>query len=472
MRAFLARLAKRQAIRKIAHLMMSQSVRARLGAAVIGRPSSSDFHHLLSQASESEYVPGKVIMVCGSLQAGGAERQVANTLIGLSQRGLKNLTLLCDYLHSTESEKYDFYLPLAQTSGAEIRTIRSSWKASTSAFIPTRLKKARPVLDPNLVRDVTNLFLEFRELRPETVHAWLDWSNVRAGLAAILAGVPHIILSGRNLSPRHFLLNTDYYLPAYTAILEKGAGQVSLINNSRAGADDYADWLSVPNTAISVLRNGVHFGEDIKLLGSEAKALRQRFGIPLDVPVLGGMFRFAAEKRPLLWLEAASRISKTLPSVHFMLFGNGSMRDEITEKVRALGLQRRVHLCGVVTPAAHALSACDVVLLTSAGEGTPNVLLEAQWLGLPVVTTDAGGAAEAVLDGITGHVVRNPEANDVADAVLKILEDQDFCAAMRERGPAFVKERYGLDRMIAETIALYRDGKTKSVPDKEPEAVA
>ena len=45
------------------------------------------------------------------------------------------------------------------------------------------------------------------ELKPAVVHAWLDWSNVRAGIAAVLAGVPRIILSGRNLNPSNFFFD-------------------------------------------------------------------------------------------------------------------------------------------------------------------------------------------------------------------------------------------------------------------------
>jgi glycosyltransferase involved in cell wall biosynthesis len=110
----------------------------------------------------------------------------------------------------------------------------------------------------------------------------------------------------------------------------------------------------------------------------------------------------------------------------------------------------------VVTPATYALSACNLVLLTSVGEGTPNVLLEAQSLGLPVVTTDAGGAPEAVLDGITGYVVRKGGPDKIAEAVLRVMQDAEFCTAVRRHGPAFIEERYGLDRMIRETLSLYR----------------
>jgi phosphatidylinositol alpha-1,6-mannosyltransferase len=74
---------------------------------------------------------------------------------------------------------------------------------------------------------------------------------------------------------------------------------------------------------------------------------------------------------------------------------------------------------------------------------------------LPVVTTDAGGAAEAVKDGITGRVVGAADARVIADAVLQMLQDRRFREAAREEGPAFIAASYGMERMIRETLTAY-----------------
>src|SRR5262249_11571167 len=99
----------------------------------------------------------------------------------------------------------------------------------------------------------------------------------------------------------------------------------------------------------------------------------------------------------------------------------------------------------------------DVFLLTSEFEGTPNVVLEASLMGVPVVATDAGGAAEAIQEGVTGFVVRSASAAQIATQVVHILKDPAFSEQVALSGPRFVLERFGLERMIAETIALHRD---------------
>lgn len=421
--------------------------------------SADDFRVLLSQTMAMEAVLGRVVMVCGSLQPGGTERQVANTIVGLSDCGkVESLTLLCDFLRNDTKNRYDFYLPAVQKSGAIIREPRQS-PDKGHRMLPPGFRKVMYRLHPGLAADVASLYWEFRSMRPEVVHAWLDWSNVRAGLAAVLAGVPRVLLSGRNLSPRHFSLHASYFHPAYCALSEHDQDQVVLLNNSQAGANDYASWLSLPAGRIKVIRNGICFSDDMRPTPEHASAFREKLGIPAHAPVIGGMFRFNEEKRPLLWLHVAACVARALPDAHFILFGQGDMRVQMEDLIRQLGIMERVHMCGVITPSLAGLSPCDLILLTSRGEGTPNVLLEAQWIGLPVVALNAGGAAEAVSAGVTGIVVDSEDVDDVADAVLSILRDDRFRAAARLEGPKFVNARYGNDRMISETLEVYRLGK-------------
>src|SRR5262249_16369307 len=105
---------------------------------------------------------------------------------------------------------------------------------------------------------------------------------------------------------------------------------------------------------------------------------------------------------------------------------------------------------------ARGISLFDVFLLTSQFEGTPNVVIEASLLGVPVVATDAGGTREAVCEGTTGFLVQQPGPTAVAERVLAIPDDPAWPARARRQGPAFIESRFGLERMLDETLALYR----------------
>jgi glycosyltransferase involved in cell wall biosynthesis len=448
-------IARNPVMRALAARFVPVSMRQTVAAAFLPPADPQLIRKILSETATMDAVPGRVVMVCGSLQPGGAERQVVNTLAGIAASPVESVTLLCDFLHESPMARNDFYLPLAQQSGAAIRVIKNAGNDSEKESLPRGFLDVASSLHPSLVADVINLYHELRALRPQVVHAWLDWSNVRAGLAAVLAGVPKVVLSGRNLSPRHFALNTDYFHPVYRALMEQPGGRVVLLNNSQAGANDYADWLSILPERIKVIRNGVSFSETMRPSPEYNAAFRARLGVPSGAALVGGMFRLNLEKQPLLWLEAAAKIAETLPDTHFVIFGQGPMRPQMESLIKTLGMESRVHLCEVIAPSLDGLSPCDLILLTSSGEGTPNVLLEAQWLGLPVVTTNAGGAPEAVLDGVTGLVVRQNDADAIANAVVAILQNRTFREAAQKEGPSFIAARYGISRMIEETLAAY-----------------
>ncbi|HKD28573.1 MAG TPA: glycosyltransferase [Xanthobacteraceae bacterium] len=452
-------LARQPILSAIGRRLLPSSLRQKIVRRAFEPPTQAHFKTLLSETMTMNCVPGRIVMVCGSLQPGGAERQVVNTLAGLAgSPAIESLTLLCDSLDGAPEGRHDFYLPLAQASGANVREIRKRSGKDGRSQVPGGFRKVMNKIHPGLAVDVADLYLEFRTLRPEVVHAWLDWSNVRAGLAAVLAGVPRVLLSGRNLSPRHFALNADYFHPSYRALAEIGPHQVLFLNNSDAGARDYAEWLSCPLERIQVIRNGLYFGNDCRPSEEHNAAFRMKFRIPANAPLIGGMFRFNEEKRPLLWLQVAARIAQEFSDAHFAIFGQGEMHGQMQELIRGLQLVDRIHLCGVVAPSLHGLSPCDLILLVSRGEGTPNVLLEAQWLGLPVVATDAGGAIEALCEGITGTVAISDDFHIVASAVTNILKDQAFIATARREGPRFVMTRYGMERMIQETLSAYSLG--------------
>jgi glycosyltransferase involved in cell wall biosynthesis len=101
------------------------------------------------------------------------------------------------------------------------------------------------------------------------------------------------------------------------------------------------------------------------------------------------------------------------------------------------------------------MSAMDVLFLSSVFEGSPNVLIEAQALGLPVVTTPAGGAIETVDDGVTGWVVRDGTARSAADRIVQLAQRPDVLALAAAAAPQFVLDRFGYDRMLADTASAY-----------------
>jgi glycosyltransferase involved in cell wall biosynthesis len=409
------------------------------------------FAELLRRAAAAaprfEPVARRVLLVNAGLAAGGAERQVVNTLLGLREQPLESVSFLSEYLY--DSPDRAFLLPALAGSGIPFGKIarrdRNYFKRIDSSVVG--LLGCLPV---DLAQETIDLVAEFRARRPEVVHAWQDATSIKCGMAGIIAGVPRIVLSSRNVNPSNFAYHQTFMRPAYRALAERR--EIVMSNNSEAGAADFCRWLDLPRERYEVVRNGVAL-DRLQRDEDAGRALRVRERIPFDAKVVGAIFRFWPEKRPQLWLESAFRLLESCPEVHFMVAGDGPLRRQMTELIDASPHCAAFHLIPPTLDIGTVLSAIDVFLLTSRFEGTPNVILEAQWLGLPVVALDAGGVAEAVAP--TGIVCGDEQPETVALHLRRFIDDPGLAQRAREAGPLFVAKRFGFERMIAETMALY-----------------
>lgn len=430
-----------------------------------GRPKSSGlvgevlYKELLKRACQSQdnsfqAVPGRIVLVNAGLAAGGAERQIVNTLLGLHRsRRCASVSLLAEYID--HAPNLDFFLHELETAGIAVSQVERTVSLSADGLssIDSEVAELLAEISPGLIEEILNLVEEFRLRRPEVVHAWQDSSSIKAGIAAVIAGVPRIVLASRNVTPKNFSYYQDYMYPAYRALAS--LDRVTFVNNSEAGAVDYTQWLGLPRGRFVVVRNGVDLDYLKRAADDSVREYRQSIGIPETALVVGSIFRFWAEKRPMLWLDTAALVAKRYPSVHFLVIGEGPMRREMESFISNNGLKGRVHLPGARPEVAIPLSAMDMFLLTSEFEGTPNVVLEAQWLGLPIVATDAGGTKESFRFGETGLLAVESLAESLASLVSQYLENEGMRVRASEAGPKFVAEAFGTKRMIDETLDLY-----------------
>ena len=385
----------------------------------------------------AHYIPGRVALGISSLSSGGAERQTVYVAAGLRARGHDDVHLVVDHLRDSAAQA--FYLAKAAENARTIREVGDEDFGQMPWFV------RQP--------DFLNTARHFHELAPEVVQTSLDWTNITMGLAAVMTGVPRVLVSGRNLSPTHFGFFQWFMYPAYRALAAQP--NVTFFNNSECGARDYENWLRLPHGSIKVVRNGIDT-EAFSPPPAKARArARAHFKLNSEAHVVAGAFRLSPEKRPLLWLKTAAALIRRVPNVEFLLLGSGPMQMQAQMYAYKLGIGDRVRFAGVAKDIRFAFAAADAVLLTSLQEGTPNVLIEAQAMGVPVVTTPAFGAAEAVADGVTGHVVASSSPSHLADALASILNDPETATRLAKAGPDWAAKRFGLERMVDDVLALH-----------------
>ena len=402
-----------------------------------------------------EPMPRTIVAISASLAGGGAERQLVNLLRGLSHPALDlDLTLFCISL--ARRTRRDFFLPLLKEAPVEVVTVEDKpvedWLAQPEVAPYLRLIRSFPA---DMVGPIAFWLTEFRRRRPEVVHAWQDGTSLTAAVAALLAGVPRIILAARSVRPDNPRRRLKRFMrEGYQAVL--GHPSVALSNNSRAGANDYAQWLDVEPATIEVIHNGIDCDQLVRTVDlARADELRLQLGVPRDAPIIGSAFRMSEEKRPLLWVEVAAQVAHSLPQAHFVVYGDGPMRPDMLALAARLGIADRFHLPGPEDDIASCYKAMEVVLLTSRHEGLPNVLLEAQLVGVPVVAPDVGGIGEAVLPGVTGWIVSQADARILAERVVACVLDKEWADTARIEGPRFIRQRFDIARMVQRTLEVY-----------------
>jgi len=189
---------------------------------------------------------------------------------------------------------------------------------------------------------------------------------------------------------------------------------------------------------------------------------RAQLGIDPAARVVSTVGRLTAIKQHHLFLETARLVSAQDPAALFLIAGDGELRAALEETARDFGIADRVRFLGWRRDLATIYGATDVFLLTSRNEGTPVALIESLAAGVPGVSTDVGGVGD-VLDAGSGALVphREDDRGDVAaglaSAVTRLLSDADARRAMGAHGRASVTSRYGLDALVANIDALYRE---------------
>src|SRR5262249_31946725 len=155
--------------------------------------------------------------------------------------------------------------------------------------------------------------------------------------------------------------------------------------------------------------------------------------------------RIVSVKRPLFWMEIARAVLARMPQAHFVIVGDdGDLGPEVREYARKHGLAGRLHMPRPVADVGDWYRAIDVLLLTSERDGLPNVNIEAQHFGVPVVSSDVGGAAQTFEHGATGFLVDPAAGPQVfAARVLEALLDTRWRDGVRRTAPEMVHAAFG-----------------------------
>jgi glycosyltransferase involved in cell wall biosynthesis len=201
----------------------------------------------------------------------------------------------------------------------------------------------------------------------------------------------------------------------------------------------------------------VHDAVDIERIDrTPAVDARAAFWLPHGAPVVANVAALAPHKGQKHLVAAAVELVRRVPDARLVILGEGELREPLQHQIGSLGLDRHVLLGGFRSDAIGLMKTIDLFVMSSVTEGLGSVILEAMACRRAVVGTRAGGIPEAVVHGTTGLLVPPRDEPALAGAIATLLADAGLRQRMGEAGRAKVETEFGLDRLVADTLAVYR----------------
>jgi glycosyltransferase involved in cell wall biosynthesis len=152
-----------------------------------------------------------------------------------------------------------------------------------------------------------------------------------------------------------------------------------------------------------------------------------------------------------------------VPDAKLVLVGDGPQRQSLLDRIRRLGVADGVTMTGAVDNVEQYMREFTCLVLPSAFEGFPNVVMEALSLGIPVVARPVGDLEEIVLEGRTGRLVREDTPTALAFLLSQVVEDESLRRNAAEQGPEMIRTQYSVAAALDKLLTVY-NGLTANAP--------
>lgn len=219
-------------------------------------------------------------------------------------------------------------------------------------------------------------------------------------------------------------------------------------------ADYVAKAVKNPQKIITIY-DGVNLDGYIPGHHSSRDDILKELALPVDCKLVGNASALTHEKGWEDFIEIAAAIIKNDNTVHFLIIGDGPMRDDLTSQVEQLGVTTNVHFLGFRNDALSLIAGLNCLLMPSKTEGLGTVIMEAFMVNTPVVATRAGGVQELVIDEQTGLISDIGDNNQLIYNTLRVLQDRNLASALTKNAANHLLH-FSVTSMAQKTLEVYK----------------
>ncbi|MFA5089626.1 MAG: glycosyltransferase [Candidatus Omnitrophota bacterium] len=368
----------------------------------------------------------RILYIHSNLEGGGAEELRFITLKSMVQRNQYDVSVCC-------IEKIGRIGETLKRMGVNVSCLNQT---------------AAPY---NIFATIALFFLLLNN-RFDIVQTSLFNANFHGRIAAVLTGVPIVISEEHG---EHYQYNSLKFLPYIWSdkILSKFTDKI--ICCSKNLTDYICKHRKIPMYKFFLLTNT--FNKDKLDAVRDPVEVRKELGVPADSLIISNIGSLYYSKGQDILIEAFKNIDRVFPHARLILIGDGveEFKMKLIQLVKNLGISEKVLFLGKRDNIADYLNITDMFVFSSRSEGIPLALLEAMYMGVPVVATDVGGISEIITQNKNGTLVKPGNTELLSRAVIELLEDggrrADFIQAARKT----VLERFNSGRYLSQLENLY-----------------
>lgn len=302
--------------------------------------------------------------------------------------------------------------------------------------------------------DFKSLFTLIKILRNEAPDIVHTHSSATARVAAKFVKDCKVVFTRHSVFPVSNLVKSVPGKMVYKFLNETLSDRIIAVAD--AAKENLTDG-GVSEDKIDVILNGVQRIKETSV--EEKETLKKKLGINKDEFVVGILARLEKVKGHEYFIDAAKLImDEKKVKAKFLILGTGSEEKELKAKVKKLGLEKNVIFTGFIDNVQDYINIFDVQVNCSYGtEATSLALLEGMSIGIPAVVTDYGGNPGVIKNGENGYLVPIKSPRDTADAIVRILLNDDLRKYMNKRSKEIYEEKFTVETYTKNIERIYEE---------------
>ena len=378
----------------------------------------------------------RILYVIGSLELGGAEQHLLRVARELAKRGWRPEVFALTTGGALSSTFVEAGVPI--------------YGATLPSWIVKLLRTDRAVSWARFFLSMAMLWLLYWRKRPDATHFFLPSAYIVGGIASIFGPPMRRLMSRRSLN--HYQLKNRLFTKVEFLLHRRmdvacGNSKAVMVQLREEG---------FPASKLRLVYNGIELLPQFPT--GHRDETRAALGVPADALVMSIVANLIPYKGHADLVDALALVAADLPQGWCLLCigRDDGIGNSLRQRAAEAGIADNILWLGSRRDVPEILAASDIGLLVSHQEGFSNAVLECMAAELPMVVTDVGGNAEAVVDGCTGYVVPAHDPQAMAVAIRRVVFDPER-RLMGQRGRDRIQQLFTLDACVDAYERMYEE---------------